>query len=67
MATTRENALEPLYVTIKTGCRITGLGATKMNELVAARVIDSFKVDGRRLLVYASLKRLCQSSSRTAA
>lgn len=57
--------LEPLYVTVKTGCRITALGATKMYEMIAAGAIESIKVDGRRLLVYASLKRLAQRSSST--
>ena len=58
-ATLAEGELEPLAVTVKTGCRLTGLGPTKMYELIAAGVIDSVKVGNRRLIVYQSLKRIC--------
>ena len=53
-----ETKLEPITVSIKTGCRITGLGATKIFELIRLGTIESVKVGHRRLLNYQSLKRL---------
>ena len=58
-----ERELEPITVTIKTGCRLTGLGPTKLYELIAAGAIQSVKFGGRRLLIYESLKRIRQPAT----
>lgn len=51
--------LEPLAVTVKTGARISGLGATMLYALISDGTLESFKIGNRRLIVYSSLKRLC--------
>lgn len=48
--------LEPLTVTVRTACKLTGLGPTKMYELMNRDEVRTTKVDGRRLIVYADLK-----------
>jgi excisionase family DNA binding protein len=58
-----EGQLEPIAVTVKTACRLTGIGATKMYELIAAGAVESAKIGNRRLLIYASLKRICQPAT----
>ncbi len=50
--------LEPIFVSVKTACRLIGLGPTKLYELLNVGAIDSIKVGGKRLVVYRSLKRL---------
>lgn len=53
-----ESTIEPLFVTLRTGSRITGLGHTKLYELLDAGAIESVKVGGRRLIKYESLKKI---------
>jgi excisionase family DNA binding protein len=48
--------LEPLLVSVKTACRLLGIGHSKLYELIAAGVIKSKKIGGKRLLDYQSLK-----------
>lgn len=62
-----EQDLEPISVTVKTACRITGLGPTTIYELIAADAVRSTKVKGRRLLDYASLKKLIRTDEQVAA
>jgi excisionase family DNA binding protein len=50
--------LEPIFVSVKTACHLVALGPTKLYELISAGAIESTKIGGKRLLVYASLKRL---------
>lgn len=56
-----EVQLEPIYVTVQRGCELTGLGATKFYELIAAGAVETIKIGNRRLIRYESLKRIGQS------
>ncbi len=55
-----DNDIEPLFVTIKTASRITGLGATMLYEMLSVGAIKGFKIGNRRLLDYQSLKKLAR-------
>ncbi len=52
--------IEPLFVTIKTASRITGLGPTMLYEMLSVGAIKGFKIGNRRLLDYQSLKKLAR-------
>jgi excisionase family DNA binding protein len=54
MAELRE--LDPLTVTVPQALRMSGLGRTKLYELIARREIESVRVGTRRLINFASLK-----------
>jgi excisionase family DNA binding protein len=49
-------SLDPVTVTIPVALRLSGLGRTKLYELLASREIESVRVGTRRLIVFASLK-----------
>ena len=51
---------ERLACTISEGCEATGLGRTKINELIDAKAIESMKVGRRRLLIVRSLLKLIE-------
>ena len=55
--------IEPILVTVRTACRLVGLGPTKLYELLKAGAIESTKIGGKRLLVYQSLKGLVTTGS----
>ena len=48
----------PLAVTIREACRITGLGRSKIYELIADGRLAIVKIDRRTLLSYSELARL---------
>jgi hypothetical protein len=48
----------PLTVTIDTARKLSGLGSTKIWELIKDRKLDTVSIGRRRLIVYASLQRL---------
>ena len=50
--------LDPLTVTVAEVHRITGLGLTTIWALIAKRELDSVLVGRRRLILFASLRRL---------
>ena len=50
--------LDPLTVTVADAHRITGLGLTTIWALIAKRELDSVLVGRRRLILFASLRRL---------
>lgn len=50
--------VEPLAVSIATAKQVSGLGHTKLFELIKDGRLASTKVDGKRLVNYASLKSL---------
>jgi len=50
--------LDPLAVTVAEAHRITGLGLTTIWALIAKRELDSVLVGRRRLILFASLRRL---------
>lgn len=49
---------KPLTVTIGTARKLSGLGNTKIWELIKHRKLDTISIGRRRLIVYASLERL---------
>jgi hypothetical protein len=50
------SSVDPVTVTIPTAMKLSGLGRTKLYELLSTRQIDSIHVGTRRLIVFASLK-----------
>ena len=54
-------SIEPVTVTIPGAIRASGLGRTKLYELIAKREIASVRVGSRRLVNYASLKAFLAS------
>ena len=48
--------IDPLTVTVPAAMRYSGLGRTKIYELISRREIESVRVGARRLIVFASLK-----------
>lgn len=49
-------SLDPVTVTVPVALRLSGLGRTKLYELLQSREIESVRVGKRRLIVFASLK-----------
>lgn len=47
---------DPLTVTVPAAMKYSGLGRTKLYELIGRREIESVCVGTRRLIVFASLK-----------
>lgn len=54
---------EPLSVRIKEACRLTGIGRSKLYELIAAGDIEIVKVGAITLVPIASLKSLLRRRS----
>jgi excisionase family DNA binding protein len=48
--------LAPLTVRVKEACRLTGIGRSKMYELMAAGEIETLKVGSITLILTASLE-----------
>lgn len=57
-----DSEIQPISVTVKRAAQLTGLGPTKLYELLAAGAIESFKVGNRRLIKYESLRKLASPS-----
>jgi excisionase family DNA binding protein len=53
--------LDPIAVTIPVALKLSGLGRTKLYELIANRQIRSVRVGARRLIDFASLKAFLTS------
>jgi excisionase family DNA binding protein len=51
-------AIEPITLTIPKALEISGLGRTKLYELISSGAVKSTTVGTRRLVNYASLKTL---------
>jgi excisionase family DNA binding protein len=49
-------SVDPVTVTVPAAMKYSGLGRTKLYELIAKREIESLCVGKRRLIVFASLK-----------
>jgi excisionase family DNA binding protein len=59
-------SFDPVTVTIPVALRLSGLGRTKLYELLASQEIESVRVGTRRLIVFASFKaRLTDPRSNT--
>lgn len=53
----------PLTVRIREACRLTGIGCSKLYELIAAGEIEIIKVGNITLVPVASLARFLQSKA----
>lgn len=53
-----DHTLKPLTVTVETALKLSGLGRTKLYELINQEIIKTVTVGRRRLVVYASLEAL---------
>jgi excisionase family DNA binding protein len=53
---------EPITVTFKTAAALTGLCESKIQKMVYAGEIENVKVGTRRLVIFASLKKLLTPS-----
>lgn len=54
--------LAPLAVRISDATRLTGIGKTKLFELIAEGKLETSCIGRRRLILYSSLKRLLDDS-----
>ena len=52
------DSLKPITVTVAEAKRLSGLGHTKLWELIGSGVLETVRVGRRRLVIYASLCRL---------
>jgi excisionase family DNA binding protein len=53
-----DESLDPVTVTIPVALRVSGLGRTKLYDLLSKGEIQSVRIGTRRLIVFASLKAL---------
>ena len=49
---------KPLTITIGTACKLSGLGNTKIWELIKTHKLKTVSIGRRRLIVFASLEHL---------
>lgn len=56
--------LEPMTVRIPVAIQLTGIGRSKIYELIAAGSLDTVKVGASTLVTVASLRRLVQLHQR---
>jgi excisionase family DNA binding protein len=54
--------LAPLAVRISDATRLTGIGKTKLFELIAEGKLETASIGRRRLILYSSLQRLLHIS-----
>jgi excisionase family DNA binding protein len=56
-----DTPLEPISITVPTALKLSGLGRTKLYELIASKQIRAVRVGARRLVDFASLKAFLTS------
>ncbi|MGO9427560.1 excisionase family DNA-binding protein [Rhodoblastus sp.] len=59
-----DTPIDPVTVTIPTAIKLSGLGRTKLYELLAKQEIESVRVGTRRLINFASLKALLERGAK---
>jgi predicted DNA-binding transcriptional regulator AlpA len=59
-ATSNRSNAKPVWVTINETIRISGLGRTRLYELLNNGTLKSIKLGGKRLVAYASIEALGQ-------
>jgi hypothetical protein len=52
-----ENDFEPLTVTVADGLKLSGLSNSSFYKMINERLVETTVVMGRRLIIYASLKK----------
>jgi hypothetical protein len=52
------NGLKPITVTVAEAKHLSGLGETKLRELIGTGTLQTVRVGRRRLVVFESLRRL---------
>ncbi len=57
--------IEPISVRIPEACRLTGIGRSKLYELISEGRIEVVKVGAMTLVPYASLKDLIDEARRS--
>jgi excisionase family DNA binding protein len=57
------DTVKPITVTVPVALHITGLGRTKLYELIDAGVIKAVRIGRRRLVVHASLEALAMGNA----
>ena len=60
-----ERPVEPITVRIKDACRMTGIGRSKLYELIETGEIETFKVGTMTLIPVASIRRFLSSKGMT--
>jgi hypothetical protein len=58
-----DGALRPLAISIKTACKLSGLGATKIWELIKQGRLKVVRIDRRTLILFHSLQRLLEGAN----
>jgi excisionase family DNA binding protein len=53
--------LDPVTISVPTALKLSGLGRTKLYELITSKQIRSVRVGARRLIDFASLKAFLTS------
>lgn len=61
---TAQLPIEPLTVRIPVAVQITGIGRSKLYELISAGELDVVKIGASTLITMASLRRLIEKSQR---
>jgi excisionase family DNA binding protein len=56
-----DTPFEPISITVPTALKLSGLGRTKLYELIASKQIRAVRVGARRLIDFASLKAFLTS------
>jgi excisionase family DNA binding protein len=59
-------AQRPILVTVKAARALTGLGNTKIYELIGANKLKSITVGRRRLIAYSSIEELLDTNEEAA-
>lgn len=54
----QNTTLKPITITINEALRVSGLGRTKLYELIGSGTLKTITIGRRRLVVYASLEAL---------
>lgn len=62
---TREARLEPLTVRIPEACRLTGIGRSKLYELIAEGQLEVVKIGAMTLVPMANLRALIERGRRS--
>lgn len=54
--------IKPVTVTVNAALELTGLGRTKLYELIGKGIVKTITVGRRRLVVYSSLEALANNA-----